>query len=779
MQLYNYIVPSLNTPLTSGHIPANDLLAKIKQHRGEGYHSLFNMEKRETYVSYQGAISIPLGWFPLDFDSEDLERAKADVLTCWQALGLDASYARIYFSGRKGFHLYLRQELFLDSTSVLAIRTSIINWKSSYSLETLDVSIIQASRKFRLPNSKHNKTPYYKVEIDVDQLQAWSIDQIKAFAAHPREITLETYAIPKPYTFSPATTQTGIDQYTSHGTTSRPVYESNGPGVFGVENIISDDPQPTFKDKVCIKRMWDATLPVGERHATILALINDSYETGESVDSTRVKLATFAARNGIMERWEADILRALNERYSGKRTHSYGCYSPTKGKHCSGTCPLYPRLTNKELRPKVNDITPEIAKLVEKTDKQVAKASETKQEVAKAQATAFVKGLPDWKNKQPLCTIENVRHMMSQLGIQANYDMIKKDIKIHIPDSVYLIDTEKNDKLTRIVSYATKCGMPHGQVAEYVAFVADQAPINPVARWIESIPWDGISRVQEFYDTVKITQEADPHKKALKETLLKRWMVSGIAAAFLPNGVSAHGVLVFAGKQYIGKTNWFKNLVPQALDVTRDGMLLDIKDKDSVYQIVSNWIVELGEVDATFRKSDIAQLKAFLTRAVDTIRLPYRREAASFARRTIFFASVNDSNYLADPTGNRRFWTVDCEAINHTHNLDMQQVWAEFHTLFKAGEAFHLTHEEMLALNASNLDHENENPYEERLLDKFEFDGQLCFITLTDVAVELGYDKPSGRDLKMIGAAVRKVTGQIRVSNNERKGFWLRKKVPK
>lgn len=36
-----------------------------------------------------------------------------------------------------------------------------------------------------------------------------------------------------------------------------------------------------------------------------------------------------------------------------------------------------------------------------------------------------------------------------------------------------------------------------------------------------------------------------------------------VAAAFNENGVSLPGVLVFQGSQGIGKTAWFKALVPQ------------------------------------------------------------------------------------------------------------------------------------------------------------------------------------------------------------------------
>ena len=48
-----------------------------------------------------------------------------------------------------------------------------------------------------------------------------------------------------------------------------------------------------------------------------------------------------------------------------------------------------------------------------------------------------------------------------------------------------------------------------------------------------------------------------------------RWMVSCIAAVFNPDGVSAHGILVLQGDQYLGKTKWMKSLAPRELSVIK------------------------------------------------------------------------------------------------------------------------------------------------------------------------------------------------------------------
>jgi putative DNA primase/helicase len=104
---------------------------------------------------------------------------------------------------------------------------------------------------------------------------------------------------------------------------------------------------------------------------------------------------------------------------------------------------------------------------------------------------------------------------------------------------------------------------------------------------------------------------------------------------------------------------------------------MDPSNKDSVIEATSSFIVELGELDATTRKADVAMLKSFLTRDVDEYRAPYGRKREAYPRRTIYGATVNPSEFLVDQTGNRRFWLMPCASIVQDAEVDMQQVWAE------------------------------------------------------------------------------------------------------
>lgn len=364
---------------------------------------------------------------------------------------------------------------------------------------------------------------------------------------------------------------------------------------------------------------------------------------------------------------------------------------------------------------------------------------------------------------RPKATIENVAEILRRMRASVRYNVIGKRNEFTIPGESFAIDNAENDALARVESRCAEAGMPTGSLPRIVSYLAGQNQYNPAATWILSRPWDGVSRLQDFYATVT-PQEVKTllDGRQLHQVLMLRWMLSAVAAAFEPNGVSAHGVLVLQGEQYLGKTKWFKSLVPDDLGLTKEGMILRPDDKDSLKQACSFFLVELGELDATFRKSDISALKSFITNQSDVLRLPYARGESHFARRTVFFGSVNPREFLHDATGNRRYWTIECKAIDHSHQLDMQQIFAEVHALYQAGERHYLTPEEHAALNASNEAFQALDPIEERLHAKLDWtapQAEWTWRTATEILMQTGIDKPTRDDASKAGAALRKLNG--------------------
>jgi putative DNA primase/helicase len=357
---------------------------------------------------------------------------------------------------------------------------------------------------------------------------------------------------------------------------------------------------------------------------------------------------------------------------------------------------------------------------------------------------------------KPMDIIENLAEITRRLGVTIRYNVIKKEDEILIPGKAFSVDNAANASLAWLRSECVRFRYPTGALGDYVTYLADQNLHNPVINWIQSKPWDGVSRLQDLYDTIEAEDQA------LKEVLIKRWMISAVAAAFRHDGVSAHGVLTLQGSQYLGKTKWFKSLVPEDLGLLKDGMLLQPHDKDSVKQVCSFWLVELGELDATFRKSDIAALKSFITNQSDVLRRPFARKESHFARRTVFFASVNPKQFLHDATGNRRYWTIEAKWIDHSHKLNMQQIWAEVLFLYNSGEPYYLQPDEMDKLNKSNEEYTVIDPVQERLESRLDWKSPPMTWTwrsATDILIEVGMDKPTVPDVNKAATFIRQKNG--------------------
>lgn len=366
----------------------------------------------------------------------------------------------------------------------------------------------------------------------------------------------------------------------------------------------------------------------------------------------------------------------------------------------------------------------------------------------------------------PLCTIENLSVLLQRLGVTVRYNVISKATEILIPDSQYSRDNRDNVSIGYVLSQCEQARMSTKYVPQFLLMLADANLYNPVTTWIESRPWDGVSRLEAFYNTVDCGGQMD---KKLKHLLMRKWLIQAIGAAFEPDGIAAQGILTFTGKQNIGKTTWFKKLAPEELNLIYTGHTLDVRSKDSQLIALKYWIVELGEIDATFRKSDVSALKSWATQALDNIRRPYAMTESTYGRRTVFGASVNDDQFLADPTGNRRFWTVPAVMLFLDHEIDMQQLWAEALEFWKTGEKWYLNQAETGALNDHNDDFMVTDPVDERIADSFGWGADVVlwdWATATEVLIRVGIKDPGKHQTITAARVLKRLNGNQRKKSN-------------
>ncbi len=367
---------------------------------------------------------------------------------------------------------------------------------------------------------------------------------------------------------------------------------------------------------------------------------------------------------------------------------------------------------------------------------------------------------PDLINGKPLDTQNNLKKLLELHNIVVKFNIMLRVREVTIPNIFHFEDEKENADLEYIYHISTISGMPNSRLDRHLSAIAWANAYHPIVESITQKPWDGIPRMNNFISSVKTKDQEYSHN------IIRRWMISAIAAAHSKKGISSQGVLVFQGKQNLGKTKWVKSLDPLNCGAVKEGLLLDPSNKDSVITASQCWIGELGELDGTFRKSDIARIKSYITNSVDVIRSPYNARNSYFYRRTVFVATVNESNFLVDDTGNRRWWTVEVDSIDFDHKLDIQQVWAEvFHVWKSQNENTWLSDSEMNKLNEVNTEHELIDPFEEKFLSIFDFtegwrNKVTMKITATDVLTKLGYDKPSKTDATRMGKIIIKHTNE-------------------
>lgn len=281
-------------------------------------------------------------------------------------------------------------------------------------------------------------------------------------------------------------------------------------------------------------------------------------------------------------------------------------------------------------------------------------------------------------------------------------------------------------------------GLPKAVVDEQLTSIMQNNAINPVVDWLSTLKRKQSNNpINDLVDTLPLG-----NKKWVK-IVFYRWFIQCVAAAdhakqsenkeALPKYES---VLTFFGGQGLQKTAFIRALLPHSTKpYLKDGILLDLSKTDSKTEALSAWITELGELDSTFKKSDISALKAFLSRREDEIRRPYAKAASISPRQTSFFGSVNEERFLRDSTGNRRYLPITVhDELKIPDSFNCTEFWAFVWQEYINGAQWWLTKdEEQLQVSALKL-HED-NSFEEMLLDEFLFDedSRIQLLTGNDI----------------------------------------------
>lgn len=256
------------------------------------------------------------------------------------------------------------------------------------------------------------------------------------------------------------------------------------------------------------------------------------------------------------------------------------------------------------------------------------------------------------------------------------------------------------------------------RIFDAVNVVAQERSFHPVRDYLNECTWDGVPRV----DTLLIDYlgaEDNPYTRAVT----RKTLVAAVARIFKP-GCKFDYMLTLRGRQGLGKSAFIGKLGGAWFSDTFTTM----QGKDAYEQVQGVWIMEVGEL-AGMRKAEAETIKLYISKQVDRFRPAYGRRLQEFPRQCVFIGTTNETQFLRDTTGNRRFWVVDTPN-DPTHDLwdeltseTIKQIWAEAVELYKAGEKLYLPKSIEKMAREVQESYEEENPragivadYLERLL---------------------------------------------------------------
>ena len=240
--------------------------------------------------------------------------------------------------------------------------------------------------------------------------------------------------------------------------------------------------------------------------------------------------------------------------------------------------------------------------------------------------------------------------------------------------------------------------IPRAALTEAIDSIAQSSLFHPIRDYLVQLEWDNQPRLDQWLSRV-LYDDRDRISPALSEYvgLVGRFLILGMVYRVMQPGCKFDYCPVFEGPGGLGKSTLVKTLAGKSY--FSDAYFNLARGKEGQEQVQGLWLYEISEL-SSFSKAEIALIKAFISAQVDRYRPSYGRVVESYPRQCIMVGTTNETSYLRDRTGNRRFWPVPVTRRIHLNWLESQrdQLFAEAFVRFQRGERYTPTPEEELRL---------------------------------------------------------------------------------
>ena len=227
-------------------------------------------------------------------------------------------------------------------------------------------------------------------------------------------------------------------------------------------------------------------------------------------------------------------------------------------------------------------------------------------------------------------------------------------------------------------------------VTEAVETVAREQAYHPVVEYLRGLSWDGERRLDDWLATY--CRVSGGEYVSAVGTYFLRGMVKRV---FTP-GCKFDYCLVLEGAEGLRKSTLAALLGGQWGSDTP----LDLaNNREAAAAVHGCWVIEFSEMESVTRAEAHLQ-KSWLSRTFDQYRPVYSRRTVRVPRQCVFIGTTNETEYIKEGQGARRFWPVTVEGHVDIEGLRsiLPQLLAEAVHDIDAGERWYPGDEEQAGL---------------------------------------------------------------------------------
>lgn len=218
-----------------------------------------------------------------------------------------------------------------------------------------------------------------------------------------------------------------------------------------------------------------------------------------------------------------------------------------------------------------------------------------------------------------------------------------------------------------------------GAMQDSIMHAAECNIRNPVVEYLDSLVWDGTSRLDNW-----LADCAGVEKNDYTTAVARNWPIGMVARAYHA-GVKMDNMPVLEGVSGLNKTQFLEVLGGEWYKA----LPMEFGSKDFKQALRGAWLVEIPDMTG-FGRVAHSQILAELSIPIDVYRQSYGRRSAKYPRTCVFAATSETSDYLSDSRGKRRYWPLRCTDINlATLRSQRDAIFAEAVQAYRAGKSWY------------------------------------------------------------------------------------------